>query len=111
MGNVGNRVADKRVDVGLDRSSLRELGSGELERDLGDRVGVVREGCGGSQSHRGSHGHHSRGLKSSDSCRLHCLVWWWLLAECKSCGLMLRRRTEDALYIRQTRPVWVHGLS
>lgn len=74
--NVGNRVLDKGVNVGLGRHSLGHL---ELDRDLGDGgLGVTESGRGPQQS-RGSHGHHSRGLKSSDSGRLHFWLWWWLL--------------------------------
>lgn len=71
MGNVRNRVLNERVHMGLDRS-LGHLGSLKLERKLGNLRSGVAESSRSSQKGRRSHGHHSRGLESSDGSRLHC---------------------------------------
>lgn len=106
--NVRNRVLDKGVDVGLD-IVCRHLGGLELERDLGDgRLGVSQSGRGSEQSGR-SHGHHSRGLKSSDGSRLHCRGWFllWLLLFVCSKAVLADGELET---LRGGLPLYIHFL-
>jgi hypothetical protein len=76
VGNERNRVFDKGVNVGLDGGSFGHLGALELERNLGHGRSSVSQSGRGSKQSRGSHGHHSGGLKSSDGGGLHCSGWW-----------------------------------